>query len=190
MGLRARRAVLAVLLALLGAACAKSPPPSGATVESATAPIPLRVGYWVQPAFQTARFTGEGLEDVSFGDVMEHGLAELGITTFRSAAWFGSQAEALESPNIDAAVVPTIQSMSIAKDPEGFGPKEISTVRMQWTVSDRTGRVLWTNMVVTQLREACLIDLCRRDFARRAVREHFEAAGAMMRSVPWWQRPR
>ena len=190
MGRRAHGAVLAVLLALSGAACAKTPPPSGGTVESSTAPIPLRVGYWEQPAFQTARFTGEGLADVSFGDVIEHGLADLGISTFRSAAWFGSQAEAIQSPNIDAVVVPTIESLSIAKDPEGLGPREISTVRMQWQVSDRTGRVLWSNMVVTQLREACLIDLCRRDFARRAVREHFEAAGAEMRSFPWWQRSR
>jgi hypothetical protein len=189
-GLPARSAVFWLVLAVVAAACAPTPPPSGAAVESSTAPIPLRVGYWVQPEFQSARFTGARLEDVSFGDIMEHGLAELGMSTFRSSARFGSQAEALASPNIDAVVVPTIELLAINKDPEGFGAKEISTVQMQWRVSDRTGRVLWSNMVVTHLREACLIELCRKDFARRAVREHFEAAGAVMRSFPWWQRSR
>ena len=145
------------------------------------------MGYWAQPEFQTARFTGDGLEDVSVGDVMAQGLNQLALSTFRSGEWFGSQGAALASQNIDAVVVPTIELLSIARDPEGFGPKEISTVRMQWRVSDRTGKVLWSNMVVTQLREACLVDLCRKDFARRAVREHFEAAGAEMRSFPWWQ---
>ena len=183
--MRARGVVLWLLLAAAAAGC--GPPPLAGSVESSTSPIPLRVGYWRQPEFQTARFTGEGLGDVSFADTMEQGLNQLAINTFRSGEWFGSQAEALASPSIDAVVVPTIESLSIAKDPEGIGPKEISTVRMQWRVSDRTGKVLWSNMVVTQLREACLIDLCRKDFARRAVREHFEAAGAEMRSFPWWQ---
>ena len=182
--------MLWLLLAVATAACTPAPPPLGSAVESSTAPIPLRVGYWLPPEFQSARFTGGGLEDVSFGDIMDHGLADLGMSTFRSSSRFESQAAALASPNIDAVVVPAIELLAIARDPEGFGPKEISTVRMQWRVSDRTGRVLWSNMVVTQLREACLVELCRKEFAKRAVREHFEAAGAEMRSFPWWQRPR
>jgi hypothetical protein len=35
-------------------------------------------------------------------------------------------------------------------------------------------------MVVTQLREARVVQLCRKEFAERAVREHFAAAGAEM----------
>jgi hypothetical protein len=186
----AGRLTTALVLAVVAAACGSTPPPLGSAVESSTAPIPLRVGYWVQPEFQSARFTGALPDNVSFGDIMEHGLAELATSTFRSSTRFGSQAEALASPNIDAVVVPTIEVLALEKDPEGLGLKEISTVRMQWRVSDRTGRVLWSNMVVSQLRESCLLELCRKDFARRSVREHFEAAGAVMRSLPWWQRSR
>ena len=40
------------------------------------------------------------------------------------------------------------------------------------------------------LHESCLLETCRKDFARRSVKEHFEAAGAVMRSLPWWERPR
>ena len=127
---------------------------------------------------------------MSFGDTMEHGLAELAKSTFRSSTRFGSQAEALASPNIDAVVVPTIEVLALEKDPDGLGLKEISTVRMQWRVSDRTGRVLWSNMVVNHLRDSCMTLLCRKDLARRSVKEHFEAAAALMRSLPWWERPR
>jgi hypothetical protein len=187
----AGRLTAALVLAVVAAACAPTPPPPlGSAVESSTAPIPLRVGYWVQPAFQSARFTAALPGDMSFGDIMEHGLAELATSNFRSSTRFGSQAEALASPNIDAVVVPTIELLAIDKDPEGFGLKEISTVRMQWRVSDRTGRVLWSNMVVNHLRESCMTLNCRKDFARRSVKEHFEAAAAVMRSLPWWQRSR
>ena len=186
-----RRAVFWLVLAVVVAACAPTPPPPlGSAVVSSTAPIPLRVGYWVQPEFQSARFTGPLPGDLSFGDIMEHGIAEVATSNFRSSTRFGSQAEALASPNIDAVVVPTIELLAIDKDPDGFGLKEISTVRMQWRVSDKTGRVLWSNMVVSHLHESCLMERCRKDFARRAVREHFEAAGAVMRSLPWWERSR
>jgi hypothetical protein len=187
----ASRLTTALVLAVVAAACAPTPPPPlGSAVVSSTAPIPLRVGYWVQPEFQSARFTGPLPGDLSFGDIMEHGIAELATSNFRGSTRFGSQAEALASPNIDAVVVPTIELLAIDKDPEGFGLKEISTVRMQWRVSDRTGRVLWSNMVVNHLRESCMTLLCRKDFARRSVKEHFEAAAAVMRSLPWWERSR
>lgn len=190
MGLPARSAVFWLVLTVVAAACAPTPPPLGSAVESPTAPIPLRVGYWVHPEFQSARFTGALPGGVSLGDIMEHGLAELATSNFRSSTRFGSQAQAVAAPNIDAVVVPTIEVLALNKDPEGFGLKEISTVQMQWRVLDRTGRVLWSNMVVTHLRDSCLLESCRIDFARRAVKEHFEAAGAVMRSLPWWQRPR
>ena len=180
-----------MVLAAVATACAPTPPPPvGSAVVSSTAPIPMRVGYWMQPEFRSARFRGALPDDVSFGDIMDHGLAELAKSTFRSSTRFGSQAEALASPNIDAVVVPTIEVLSLEKDPDGLALKEISTVRMQWRVSDRTGRVLWSNMVVNHLRDSCITLLCRKDFARRSVKEHFEAAGAVMRSLPWWERPR
>jgi hypothetical protein len=179
-----------LLLVTTTAACAPARQPLGSLVESPDAPIPLRAGYWAQPEFQDARFTGGGLEDASFGDIMERGLVGLARNSFRGSARFESRAAALASPSVDVMVAPTVDVLSISPDPEGLGAKEITTVRMQWRVSDKEGRVLWSNMVVTQLREACLVRLCRKQFAERAVREHFEAAGAEMRSFPWWQRPR
>jgi hypothetical protein len=182
--------VLGLLLVTTTAACAPARQPLGSLVESPDAPIPLRAGYWVQPEFQDARFTGGGLEDVSFGDIMERGLAGLARSSFRGSARFDSRTAALASPSVDVVVVPTIELFTMTPDPEGLGPKQITTVRMQWRVSDKAGRVLWSNMVVTQLRETCVVPLCRKEFAERAVREHFQAAGAEMRSLPWWQRPR
>jgi hypothetical protein len=179
-----------LLLVATAAACAPAQQPLGSLFESPDAPIPLRAGYWVQPEFQAARFTGGGLEDVSFGDIMERGLIGLAQSSFRSSAQFESQPAALAAPSVDVVVVPTVDLFAMQPDPEGLGAREITTVRMQWRVSDKAGRVLWSNMVVTQLREACVVRLCRKAFAERAVREHFEAAGAQMRSFPWWQRSR
>jgi len=157
--------------------------------ESPDAPIPLRAGYWAQqPAFQNARFTGGGVEDVSLSTTIESGLVALARSTFRGSAQFESQAAALTSPIVDVVVVPTIGHLAMEKDPDGFGVKQIATVRMEWRVSDKTGRVLWSNVVVTQWRAACLVQRCRQQFAERAVREHIEAAGAHMRSLPWWER--
>jgi len=187
---RGCRVVLWLLLVATAAACAPARQPLGSLFESPGAPIPLRAGYWVQPEFQEARFRGGGLEDVSLGDIMERGLVEIARGSFRGSAQFESPAVGLASPSVDVVVVPTVDLFSMEPDPDGLGAKEITTVRMQWRVSDKTGRVLWSNMVVTQLREACVVQLCRKEFAERAVREHFAAAGAEMRSFPWWQRPR
>ncbi len=187
---RGCRVVAWLLLVATAAACTPAQQSLGSLFESPDAPIPLRAGYWAQPEFQDARFTGGGLEDVSFGDIMERGLIGLARSSFRGSAQFESRPAALASPSVDVVVVPTVDLFAMQPDPEGLGAKEITTVRMQWRVSDKAGRVLWSNMVVTQLRETCVIHLCRKAFAERAVREHFEAAGAEMRSFPWWQRPR
>ncbi|HTU02349.1 MAG TPA: hypothetical protein VMG58_11055 [Candidatus Sulfotelmatobacter sp.] len=185
------RVVFWLLLAVTGAGCAPAQLPMGSLYESSGAPIPLRAGYWMQqPEFRDARFTGDGLEDVSISDAMERGLVWLARSTFRGSAQFESQATALASPVIDVVVVPTIDHLAMEPDPDGLGPKKITTVRMQWSVTDKAGRVLWSNQVDTQLREACLVQLCRKELAERAVREHLEAAGAEMRSFPWWQRSR
>jgi hypothetical protein len=186
----ARRVVLWLLLVAAAAGCAPAQPPLGTLVESSGAPIPLRAGYWAQPEFQGARFRGGGLEDVSLGDIMDRGLAGVARSSFRGSAQFESQAEALASPSVDVVVVPTVDLLAMEPDPGGLGAKELTTVRIQWRVSDKAGRVLWSNMVVSQLREACVVQLCRKEFAERALREHFTAAGAEMRSFPWWQRPR
>ena len=142
-----RNAVFWLVLAVVAVACAPTPPPMGSAVESSTAPIPLRVGCWAQPEFRSARFRGALPDDVSFGDIMDHGLAELVKSTFRSSTRFGSQAEALASPNIDAVVVPAIEVLALEKDPEGMGLKEISTVQMQWRCRTRragcSGRTWW-----------------------------------------------
>jgi hypothetical protein len=61
---------------------------------------------------------------------------------------------------------------------------------MDWRVSDKAGRVLWHNLVVTERREVCVTQWCRNELAERAVREHFEAAAAQMASFPWWRSPR
>jgi hypothetical protein len=119
---------------------------------------------------------------------MESGLVGVARSTFHGSAQFESQAAALVSPIVDVVVVPTIGDLTMEPDPEGIGAKQITTIRMQWRVSNKAGRVLWSNLVVTQLRESCLVPRCRKQFAERAVREHFEAAGALMRSVPWWER--
>jgi len=183
-----RRIVFWLLLAATATACASAKAPMGSLYESSDAPIPLRAGYWVQLAFHDARFTGGELGDVSLSDVMERGLVGLARSTFHGSAQFESQAVALASPIIDVVVVPTIGQLTMEPDPEGVGAKQITTVRMQWRVSDKAGQVLWSEVVVTQLRESCLISRCRKQFAERAVREHFETAGALMRSVPWWER--
>lgn len=184
-----RRVVLWSLLVATVTACGSAQVPVGSVFESSDAPIPLRAGYWAQrPAFQNARFTGGGVEDVSLSATIESGLVALARSTFRGSAQFESQAAALASPIVDVVVVPTIGHLAMEKDPDGLGVKQIATVRMEWRVSDKTGRVLWSNVVVTQWREACLVQRCRRQFAERAVREHIEAAGALMRSLPWWER--
>ena len=183
-----RRLVFWLLLAATATACASARAPMGSLYESSAAPIPLRAGYWVQLAFHDARFTGGGLGDVSLSDAMETGLVDLARSTFRGSAQFESQAAALASPIVDVVVVPTIGHLTMEPDPEGIGAKQLTTIRMQWRVSDKTGKVLWSNLVVTQLRESCLVPRCRKLFAERAVREHFEAAGALMRSLPWWER--
>jgi hypothetical protein len=183
-----RRIVFWLLLAATATACASAKAPMGSLYESSDAPIPLRAGYWVQLAFHDARFTGGELGDVSLSDVMERGLVGLARSTFHGSAQFESQAAALASSNVDVVVVPTIGQLTMEPDPEGIGAKQITTVRMQWRVSDKAGRVLWSEVVVTQLRESCLVSRCRKQFAERAVREHFETAGALMRSVPWWER--
>jgi hypothetical protein len=183
-----RRIVFWLLLAATATACASAKAPMGSLFESSDAPIPLRAGYWAQLAFHDARFTGGGLGDVSLSDVMERGLVDLARSTFHGSAQFESQAAALASPIVDVVVVPTIGQLAMEPDPEGVGAKQITTVRMQWRVSDKAGRVLWSEVVVTQLRESCLILRCRKQFAERAVREHFETAGALMRSLPWWER--
>jgi len=183
-----RRIVFWLLLAATATACASAKAPMGSLYESSDAPIPLRAGYWVQLAFHDARFTGGELGDVSLSDVMERGLVGLARSTFHGSAQFESQAVALASPIIDVVVVPTIGQLTMEPDPEGVGAKQITTVRMQWRVSDKAGQVLWSEVVVTQLRESCLVPRCRKQFAERAVREHFETAGALMRSVPWWER--
>lgn len=182
--------VLCLLLAVAGGGCASAQGSLGRLFESPDAPIPLRAGYWIQPEFQDARFTGGGLGDVSFGDVMARGLVGLARRSFRGSAQFGSREEAVASTIVDVVVQPTIDVFTMKPDPEGLGAKAIATVRMQWRVSDKAGGVLWSNMVVTEVREACLVQWCRKEFAERAVREHFEAAGAELRSLPWWQRPR
>src|SRR5262249_3151415 len=139
----AGRVTAALVPAVGPAACAPTPPPPlGSAVASSTPPLPLRVGYLGRPAVQSPRLPRPVPADLSVSDIMEHGIAELAKSNFRSSTRFGSQAEALASPNIDAVVVPTIELLAIDKDPDGFGLKEISTVRMQWRVSDRTGRVL------------------------------------------------
>jgi hypothetical protein len=183
-----RRIVFWLLLAATATACASAKVPVGSLHESSAAPIPMRAGYWAQLAFHDARFTGGGLGDVSLSDAMELGLVDLARSTFRGSAQFESQAAALASPIVDVVVVPTIGSLTMEPDPEGIGAKQLTTVRMEWRVSDKTGKVLWSNLVVTQLRESCLVQRCRKVFAERAVREHFEAAGALMRSLPWWER--
>jgi hypothetical protein len=182
--------VVWLLLVATAAACAPAQQPLGSLFESPSAPIPLRAGYLVQPEFEKARFEGHGLEDLSFGDIMERGLIGLAHSSFRGSALFESRPAALAAPSVDVVVVPTVDLFAMQPDPEGLGAKEITTVRIQWTVSDKAGRVLWSNMVVTQLRETCVVPLCRKAFAERAVREHFEVAGAEMRSFPWWQRSR
>ena len=184
------RVALGLLLVATAAACAPARVPPESLFESPDAPIPLRAGYWAQPEFQAARFRGGGLEDVSFGDIMDTGLMGVARSSFRGSTQFESQAPALASPSVDVVVAPTIDLLSMEPDPDGLGAKQITTVRMQWRVSDKAGRVLWSNMVVSQLREACVVQLCRKEFAERAVREHFKAAGAEMRSFPWWQRAR
>ena len=183
-----RRIVFWLLLAATATACASAKAPMGSLYESSDAPIPLRAGYWVQLAFHDARFKGGGLGDVSLSDVMESGLVGLARSTFHGSAQFESQEAALASPIVDVVVVPTVGDLTMEPDPEGIGAKQIATVRMQWRVSDKAGRVLWSEAVVTQLRESCLVQRCRKQFAERAVREHFETAGALMRSVPWWER--
>ena len=112
----------------------------------------------------------------------------LARSTFRGSAQFESQGAAVASPNVDVVVVPTIGHLTMEKDPDGLGVKQIANVQMEWRVSDKTGRVLWSNVVVTQWRDSCLTHRCRQQFAERAVKEHIEAAGAHMRSVPWWER--
>jgi len=185
-----RRVVLWLLLVATATACGSTAQvPKGSLFESPDAPIPLRAGYWAQqPAFQNAPFTGGGVEDVSLSATIESGLVALAQSTFRGSAQFESQAAALASPIVDVVVVPTIGHLSMEKDPDGLGVKQIATVQMEWRVSDKTGRVLWSNVVVTQWRDACLVQRCRQQFAERAVREHIEAAGAHMRSLPWWER--
>ena len=185
-----RRVVLWLLLVATVTACGSAAQvPKGSLFESSDAPIPLRAGYWAQqPAFQNARFTGGGVEDVSLSATIESGLVALARSTFRGSAQFESQAAALASPIVDVVVVPTIGNLAMEKDPDGLGVKQIATVRMEWRVSDKTGRVLWSNVVVTQWRDACLVQWCRQQFAERAVREHIEAAGAHMRALPWWER--
>ena len=182
--------VLWLLLVVTVTACGSAPQVSkGSLFESADAPIPLRAGYWAeQPAFQNARFTGGGVEDVSLSATIENGLEALARSTFRGSAQFESQAAALASPIVDVVVVPTIGRLAVEKDPDGLGVKQLATVQMDWRVSDKTGRVLWSNVVVTQWRDSCLTQRCRQQFAERAVREHIEAAAAHMRSVPWWER--
>lgn len=184
------RVALALALAVAAGACAPATGARGTLYESPSAPIPLRAGYWAQPEFQDARFTGGGLEGASFGDIMSRGLVGLARSSFRGSAEFQSREEAMASPLVDVIIAPTIDTFTMAPDPEVVGPRDIATVRMQWQVSDKTGRVLWSNLVVTQRRETCLVTWCRKEFAERAVREHFEAAGAELRSLPWWQRPR
>lgn len=184
------RVVLLLALAAAAGACAPAQGSRGTLFDSPDAPIPLRAGYWAQPEFQDARFTGGGLGGVSFGDTMSRGLVTLARSSFRGSAQFASREEAVASPIVDVVIAPTIDTFTMDPDPEGLGAKDIATVRMQWRVSDKAGRVLWSNMVVTQRREACLVQWCRKEFAERAVREHFEAAGAELRSFPWWQRPR
>ena len=180
-----------MLFAVVAGGCASAPAaPVGTVVESPASPIPLRAGYWVSPELRDARFTREGLGDVAFGDIMARGLAELAHSSFRWSAQFPSRDATLASPLVDVVVAPTMGALTMEPDPEGVGPKEIATVRMQWRVTDKTGRELWSNVVVTQLRDVCVVQRCRKQFAERAVREHFEAAGAMMRSLPWWERAR
>ncbi|HTY77541.1 MAG TPA: hypothetical protein VMI34_06975 [Candidatus Bathyarchaeia archaeon] len=182
--------VLWLLLVATVTACGSAAQaPKGSLFESSDAPIPLRAGYWAQqPAFPNARFTGGGVEDVSLGATIESGLVALARSNFRDSAQFESQAEALASPIVDVVVVPTIGQLAMEKDPDGFGVKQIATVRMEWRVSDKTGRVLWSNMVIAQWRDSCLVQRCRQQFAERAVREHIEAAAALMRGHPWWER--
>jgi hypothetical protein len=184
------RVVPGLMLWVAAAGCAATPGPPGAMFSSPDAPIPLRAGYWLSPRFEDARFTGGLVGDAAFGDVMREGLIDLARSTFRASAQFESREMALASPTVDVVVAPTIESLSVAKDPEGLGARDLSTVRMRWHVSDKAGAVLWSNVVVTQLRETCLVALCREQFAKRALKEHFQAAGAEMRSVPWWQRGR
>ena len=144
-----RRVVLWFLLVATVTACGSAVQvPKGSLFESPDAPIPLRAGYWAQqPAFQNARFTGGGVEDVSLSATIESGLVALAQSTFRGSAQFESQATALASPIVDVVVVPTIEDLTMEKDPDGLGVKQIATVRMEWRVSDKTGRVLWSNVV-------------------------------------------
>ncbi len=184
------RVALCVLLVVAVGGCTSTPVVLDTLSASPGAPIPLRAGYWVQPEFQDARFTDAGLADVAFGDIMARGIVELARRSFRESAQFGSRTEAMASPMVDVVVAPTIDAFTMKPDPEGAGAREIATVRMQWRVTDKTGRDLWSNLVVTERREACLIQWCRKELAERAVREHFEAAAAELGSFPWWQRPR
>jgi hypothetical protein len=62
---------------------------------------------------------GGGLEDVSFGDIMEHGLIGLARSSFRGSAQFQSRPAALASPSVDVVVVPTGRSLRHAAGPGG-----------------------------------------------------------------------
>lgn len=184
------RVVLCMVLTFAAGGCASAPPaPIGTLTRSPAAPIPLRAGYWVPVEFQAARFTGGGVDDVAFGDIMASGLVALAQANFRESAQFASRGEAIASPLVDVVVAPTVDAFTMMTDPESL-TRELATVRIEWRITDKAGRVRWQNLVVTERREICVIQRCRKELAERAVREHFEAAAAEMRSAPWWQQPR